>query len=355
MDFFTFLSNFIRDTAWPGFFLLCTYHAWRNRNQLAQLIEKIRYKDFEIIIRQFEEARIVAERVKVEDSDKSITEDKIEEFETQFLSLRPDLAILDIWRDLEDSLSEIVKAKTNQRWITPTRFIEHLGKQGSLTDNDLMLYRKLQDIRNQTVHTKNTQAITPNEVLEYKSLVSLLIQRISGIDSPLQGLIDNHRVVVSDVSSEYISGADVVAVFANKTTVSEKTDEHGVALLSIPNQKDFKLLVAKEGFQGLIIDSDKIMHPMSASLSPNSNGGSIVIHGTGHLPEVEGRLNPILDTSNRTYLYADNIAVNGGKQQPVTFELNAPILLEDSHGKKVKLTIKFIAGRVCLADYHYDS
>ena len=52
------------------------------------------------------------------------------------------------------------------------------------------------------------------------------------------------------------------------------------------------------------------------------------------------------------YLYADNIAINEGESQPVTFVLNEPIVVEDSHGVVMKLIFKYINGHTtALIDY----
>jgi len=79
--------------------------------------------------------------------------------------------------------------------------------------------------------------------------------------------------------------------------------------------------------------------------------GSVTIESTGYIPGLKGRLNPILDTSNRTYLYADNIAIAGGVGQPATFKLNVPLELEDADGVIVFMTVKHIASRVSLIQF----
>ncbi len=56
---------------------------------------------------------------------------------------------------------------------------------------------------------------------------------------------------------------------------------------------------------------------LAVELAPKAGGGSVVFdESTGHVPGLAGRLNPILDTSHRTYLYASNIAINGGQNLP---------------------------------------
>ena len=72
---------------------------------------------------------------------------------------------------------------------------------------------------------------------------------------------------------------------------------------------------------------------------------------TGYIPGLSGRLNPILDTSNRTYLYADNIAIEGGKNQPVTFKVNEPFELEDADGIVMQVRVLHIQGRTTLLEF----
>ena len=82
-----------------------------------------------------------------------------------------------------------------------------------------------------------------------------------------------------------------------------------------------------------------------------SGGAAIVSQATGHLPGLHGRLNPILDTSDRTYLYADNIAIDEGRQQPVPFRLGRPMRLTDARGTEFSVTIVDILGRSSLIEY----
>ena len=83
----------------------------------------------------------------------------------------------------------------------------------------------------------------------------------------------------------------------------------------------------------------------------DSGGGAIFSEGTGHLPGLRGRLNPILDTSDRTYLYADNIAIGEGRQQPVPFRPGKPVRLTDARGTELSVTILDILGRSSLIEY----
>ncbi len=82
-----------------------------------------------------------------------------------------------------------------------------------------------------------------------------------------------------------------------------------------------------------------------------SGGAAIFAQRTGHLPGLRGRLNPIPDTSDRTYLYADNIAIDEGRQQPVPFRPGKPMRLTDAHGSELSVTIVDILGRSALIEY----
>ena len=87
-------------------------------------------------------------------------------------------------------------------------------------------------------------------------------------------------------------------------------------------------------------------------INPLSAGGSILFpQAAGHLPGLRGRLNPIRDTSDRTYLYADNIAIEEGRQQPVPFWFGKPMRLTDAFGSELSVTIIDIIGRSSLVQY----
>ena len=89
-------------------------------------------------------------------------------------------------------------------------------------------------------------------------------------------------------------------------------------------------------------------------MEPVTHGGSVIIaHRTGHLPGIQGRLNPIIDTLYRTYLYANNVAVNEGQTQPVRFALNEPVRLTDSFGASATVWFREIVGSSCVFGYRY--
>jgi hypothetical protein len=80
-------------------------------------------------------------------------------------------------------------------------------------------------------------------------------------------------------------------------------------------------------------------------------GSIICASGAGYVPGLEGRLNPIRDGSNRTYIYIDNTAIEGGKPQPYPFSENAPFSVQDSKGNKFTLDVVSIIARSSLIEF----
>ncbi len=71
------------------------------------------------------------------------------------------------------------------------------------------------------------------------------------------------------------------------------------------------------------------------------------------MPNLTGGLNPILDDLDRMYLYATNVAIDEGKQQPVRFKLNQPLRLTDVNG--VEWIVRFVEmiGTSVLLEYEF--
>ena len=113
------------------------------------------------------------------------------------------------------------------------------------------------------------------------------------------------------------------------------------------------VFAAAQGFAaGIEQDWIPAQRPLALEMKPMSGGGSAILReATGHIPGLSGRLNPIRDTLDRTYLYASNIAINQGRQQPIHFTLGEELRLTDAEGREVMLCAENIAGRSALLEY----
>lgn len=151
-----------------------------------------------------------------------------------------------------------------------------------------------------------------------------------------------------------LAGIEVLALFPNKTWQRTTTDETGEAVFDLyTTHLPMTVYAATNGFAaGLARDWIPSRGGLLLHLNPLEKGGAAIFpKATGHLPGLSGRLNPILDTHDRTYLYADNIAIEGGRQQPVPFRLGKPLMLVDAYGVQMLVTIVDIVGRAALLEF----
>ena len=151
-----------------------------------------------------------------------------------------------------------------------------------------------------------------------------------------------------------LSGVDVLALFPNKTWQLATTDHAGETALDLyTTHLPMTVFAAAPGYGGGL---QRNWLPSRGGLLIELNslpaGGSVIFpQATGHLPGLRGRLNSIRDTSDRTYLYADNIAIEEGRQQPVHFRLGRPMKLTDAFGFELSVTIIDIIGTSALVEY----
>ena len=151
-----------------------------------------------------------------------------------------------------------------------------------------------------------------------------------------------------------LAGADILVLFPNKTWKHAVTDENGEATVSLHSTHlPMTVFVSAKGFAAHVErDWVPAKKSLAVELDSLSEGGSIIFtESTGEVPGLAGRLNPILDTRDRTYLYASNVAIEGGKQQPVHFVLGQELLLTDADGREKAVRIVEILGRSSILEY----
>ena len=166
------------------------------------------------------------------------------------------------------------------------------------------------------------------------------------------------RVVVarSDTGAP-LPGVCVLMLYPNKTYREAETDAFGRAEFVLHARLPMTVLCAAEEFKAHVARDYEPDGPLAVRMQPQPEGGSRIITSETarrRLPGVRGRLNPILDSLDRTYLYATNIAINDGETQPVHFALNEPVRITDSLGASATLWFREMVGASCVFDYRYE-
>ncbi len=162
-------------------------------------------------------------------------------------------------------------------------------------------------------------------------------------------------VVVHSGTGQPLPDVHVLMLYPNKTYREARTDAFGRAEFVLHARLPMTVLCASEQFRAHVERYDPPDGPLEVRMQPAPDGGSrIIANRSGHLAGIDGRLNPILDSLDRTYLYADNIAVNDGQTQPVHFALNEAVRLTDSLGASATLWFREMVGASCVFDYRYE-
>ena len=151
-----------------------------------------------------------------------------------------------------------------------------------------------------------------------------------------------------------VPGVELLALFPNKTWKQTTTDENGKAQVNL-HSTHFPMTVfaAATGYAAhLEHDWVPAQRALAIKMQRLPNGGAVIFpEASGHLPGLSGRLNPQRDTLDRTSLYASNIAINEGKQQPVHFIPGEDLRLTDTNGEERMVRIVEIVGRSALVEY----
>ena len=151
-----------------------------------------------------------------------------------------------------------------------------------------------------------------------------------------------------------VSGVELLVLFPNKTWKRATTDENGEAAVDMYTTAfPMTVFAAAPGYAAHV---EREWTPgrggLAVELRDLPGGGAVIFpEETGYLPGLRGRLNPVLDTLNRTCLYASNIAIDQGRPQPVGFVPGEDLRLTDADGNELWVRIVAIEGRSALVEH----
>lgn len=160
--------------------------------------------------------------------------------------------------------------------------------------------------------------------------------------------------MVTDESGSLISGAYIYLIHKNGTHRGKKSNEIGKATFSLNQNGNVfhTVFIAHDQFPAVIIDNFQCDMNCEVTLKRHASIGSMIFdQGVGYIPGIKGRLNPMLDDLDRTYLYADNISINNSPAQSAFFQFGENISLVDCLGKAADIKIHRIIQHCIILDY----
>ena len=151
-----------------------------------------------------------------------------------------------------------------------------------------------------------------------------------------------------------VPGVELLVLFPNKTWKPATTNENGEVQVNLHSTHlPMTVFAAAPSYAAHLKHAWVPDHgSLTIELKSLPNGGAEIFpKGTGHLPGLSGRLNPIRDPLDRTYLHAPEIAVNEGQQQPVPFTPEKDLHLTDAEERELIVRIVEIVGRSALVEH----
>ena len=249
-----------------------------------------------------------------------------------------------LWTNHERKAAQARAFQEAQEYILPVRF-DDTEIPGVLRT---VGYISLNGMSPETLTSLITKKLVGAGISVPSDLVRRNYSSVSALPRPEPSTL---KVAISNDEGKGVGGASITALADNGTVLNAMSDVDGRASLSVRTRKNYRLLVAHPDYPATIVEAVDPADSIAIVVPRSENLGSLIVHSTGYIHGLEGRLNPILDESKRNYLYADNIAINGGLPQPAKFVVNEPFELEDCHGTVFVVSVKLIFGRTALLQY----
>ena len=221
------------------------------------------------------------------------------------------------------------------------------GGQGS-KDRQYFMERRGDGVPIILTETRELCGKLPEYQLIDNSEVCLTIPAAAQEQSPASAVITVRS------AGQPLFGADLLTLFPNKTWKSATTDENGEATVDLHTTHLPMTVFASAPGHAAHLEREWMpsQGTLAVELEALPEGGSTIFsEATGYLPGLIGRLNPILDSHNRSYLYAYNISINEGETQPVYFAFGEDLRLTDADGRKALVRIVLVEGRSSLLEY----
>lgn len=132
-----------------------------------------------------------------------------------------------------------------------------------------------------------------------------------------------------------IAGADVFLVASNGTYLRGRTSAEGTDTFEVAKRRTLTVFCSHPERPGFVGPEYDPVRDLSITLPQVEGTGSLIsVGGWDTIPGLKGSMNPIHDSSAHLYVYTKNIAVDGGRGQPASFQIGNPLHFEDSSGQE---------------------
>lgn len=159
-------------------------------------------------------------------------------------------------------------------------------------------------------------------------------------------------IMTLDANGQAINNADVLLVGGNGTYLRSRTDFEGKARFDVAKRKPLTVFCAHPNYHAFSSPDFDPVGDFNANLKVTQGFGSMItLRGWDAVPGLSGQINPIHDSQNRLYLYTKNIAIDGGKNQPVQFQIGQQLNLEDANGNVRAVSFVAVIGDCFLMEY----
>ncbi|MDE2770288.1 MAG: DUF4062 domain-containing protein [Bacteroidota bacterium] len=160
--------------------------------------------------------------------------------------------------------------------------------------------------------------------------------------------------LVARWGKERMADVDILVLFPDGTWKRSKTDKQGGAYVELHSvYLPMTVFAAAEGFAACAeFGWRPEERKLTLQLKSVHRGGAVIFpDGTGYIPGLNGRLNPVLDSNGRTYLHASNIAINHGQTKPVPFDYGEWLNLADDDSFEVRARVVHMIDQSALLEY----
>ena len=181
MDGFTFITEILKALVWPITVITLVSLLRKPVIELVPLMKKLKYKELELEFAQ----EIQNLKSQTEDALPKTTEQKNSESQHSkafdLISFSTRAAIIEAWLELEAAAIEIASSFWNQEpsdiFKNSQRLGEYLHQCKVLDDKQFLIYKKLQQLRNQSAHEANLN-LNENDVKAYIEMANNLAMHI---------------------------------------------------------------------------------------------------------------------------------------------------------------------------------